>query len=80
MLRGGAGELAARFAEQPARGEVVIVVEQARARAWQLDQAVHALEQLVQAGARTRPAAGVVAALTGVPANELYRSLTGAHE
>lgn len=80
VLRGSAEELAARFAEDAPRGEVVIVVEQPRARAWQRDQAVHALQELVQAGARTRPAAGVVAALTGVPANELYRSLTGAPE
>jgi 16S rRNA (cytidine1402-2'-O)-methyltransferase len=80
VLRGSARELAARFAKQAPRGEVVLVLEQPRARAWQLDQAVHALGELVQAGARTRPAAGVVAALTGVPANELYRSLTSAHE
>jgi 16S rRNA (cytidine1402-2'-O)-methyltransferase len=80
VLRGSARELAARFAEQAPRGEVVLVVEQPRARAWQHDQAVQALEELVQAGARTRPAAGVVAALTGVPANELYRSLTSAPE
>lgn len=80
VRRGSARELAAYFAQQAPRGEVVLVVEQPHARAWQLNQAVHALEELVQAGARTRPAAGVVAALTGVPANELYRSLTSAHE
>jgi hypothetical protein len=33
--------------------------------------------ELVEAGARARPAASVVARLTGVGANELYRGLTG---
>jgi 16S rRNA (cytidine1402-2'-O)-methyltransferase len=80
VLRGSAQELADRFAGQAPRGEVVLVVEQPRARAWQHGQAVQALAELVQAGARTRPAAGVVATLTGVPANELYRSLTSAPE
>ncbi len=37
--------------------------------------AVDALARLVEAGARARPAAGVVAELTGVPANTLYRAL-----
>jgi 16S rRNA (cytidine1402-2'-O)-methyltransferase len=31
---------------------------------------------LVDAGARARPAAGVVAELTGLSANALYRALT----
>jgi hypothetical protein len=38
---------------------------------------VRALRDLVAAGARPRPAAAVVARLTGVGANELYRELTG---
>jgi 16S rRNA (cytidine1402-2'-O)-methyltransferase len=37
--------------------------------------AVEALRELVDAGARTRPAAKVVATLTGIGANELYREL-----
>lgn len=80
VLRGSARQLADRFAEQAPRGEVVLVVEQPRARAWQHDRAVHVLAQLVQAGARARPAAAVVAELTGVSANELYRSLASAPE
>ncbi len=39
--------------------------------------AVDALRGLVRAGARPRAAASVVSALTGVPANELYRGITG---
>jgi 16S rRNA (cytidine1402-2'-O)-methyltransferase len=38
--------------------------------------AVDALRRLVEAGARARPAAAVVAELTGVSANALYRALT----
>jgi hypothetical protein len=38
--------------------------------------ALAALRELVVAGARPRPAAKVVAKLTGVSANELYRQLT----
>ena len=39
--------------------------------------AVDALRRLVKSGARPRAAAGVVAALTGTRANELYTALTG---
>jgi 16S rRNA (cytidine1402-2'-O)-methyltransferase len=38
--------------------------------------AVEALRRLVEAGAKPRPAAGVVADLTGIAANALYRALT----
>ncbi len=40
------------------------------------EEALTALRALVEAGARARPAAGVLAKLTGVSANELYRALT----
>jgi 16S rRNA (cytidine1402-2'-O)-methyltransferase len=75
VLRGSATELAAHFSEHAPRGEVVLVAEAPRARAWDHDRAVQAVGELVQAGARARPAAGVVAALTGIPANDLYRAL-----
>ena len=39
--------------------------------------AVEALRRLVQAGARPRAAATVVASLTGTRANDLYTALTG---
>ena len=39
-----------------------------------------ALRRLVEAGARPRPAAAVVAELTGGRANELYRALTSSDE
>jgi 16S rRNA (cytidine1402-2'-O)-methyltransferase len=76
VLRGSASELAAQLAGREVRGEIVLVVGAADAAAADLAAAEEALRRLVEAGARARPAAGVVAELTGVPANALYRALT----
>ncbi len=78
VRRGNADELAAYFERTPARGEIVLVVAGAPAGTASRDDALAALGELVAAGARARPAAGVVARLTGVGANELYRELTSA--
>jgi 16S rRNA (cytidine1402-2'-O)-methyltransferase len=75
VVRGSAAELAARYAGAEVRGEVVLVVGPAPAEAAALDVGVDALRRLVDAGARARPAAGVVAELTGLSANALYRAL-----
>jgi 16S rRNA (cytidine1402-2'-O)-methyltransferase len=75
VVRGTASELAARYADAEVRGEVVLVVGPAPAEAAALDVGVEALRRLVEAGARARPAAGVVAELTGLSANALYRAL-----
>ncbi len=76
VVRGSAAEIAARYAAEAPRGEVVLVVGAAPARAADIAPALDALRRLVAAGAKPRPAAGVVAELTGVPANTLYRALT----
>jgi 16S rRNA (cytidine1402-2'-O)-methyltransferase len=76
IVRGSAGELAARYGEAPPRGEVVLVVGGAPASEHALAPALEALRALVEAGARPRPASSVVASLTGVKANALYRALT----
>jgi 16S rRNA (cytidine1402-2'-O)-methyltransferase len=79
VRRGSAAELAAHYAEHAPRGEIVLVVAPpAPAPPGGADraQALAALRALVDAGARARPAAGVIAKLTGVGANELYRELT----
>jgi 16S rRNA (cytidine1402-2'-O)-methyltransferase len=80
VARGTLAELARRF-RGDLRGEIVLVIGPARARGGARDPdltiAVDALRRLVQAGARPRAAASVVAALTGTRANDLYRSLTG---
>jgi 16S rRNA (cytidine1402-2'-O)-methyltransferase len=49
-----------------------------RGSAAELAQALEALRELVEAGARVRPAAAALARLTGRSANELYRGVTGA--
>jgi len=76
VVRGVASELAARYADIPARGEVALVVGPAPAADPDLGPALDALRRLVEAGAKPRPAASVVAKLTGTSANALYRGLT----
>ena len=75
IVRGSASELASRWAREAPRGEIVVVVAPAEAGAGDEERAVAALEALVAAGARARPAAAVVAGLTGVAANRLYRAV-----
>jgi 16S rRNA (cytidine1402-2'-O)-methyltransferase len=75
VVRGTAEELAARYADAPPRGEVVLVIGGAPARSGVDPAAVDAVRRLVDAGARTRVAARVVADLTGAPANALYREV-----
>jgi 16S rRNA (cytidine1402-2'-O)-methyltransferase len=75
IVRGTAAELAERYAGDAPRGEIVVVVGGAEAEAVDLAPALDALTRLVDAGAKARPAAGVVGDLTGVPANALYKAL-----
>ncbi len=77
VVRGSAAELAERYAEAPPRGEVVLVLAPtARPDAGPEGAALDALRELVDAGAKPRRAAAVVAELTGGSANALYRALT----
>jgi 16S rRNA (cytidine1402-2'-O)-methyltransferase len=79
VRRGCAAELAAHYAEHAPRGEIVLVLGAPRSdapAAADREQALAALRALIDAGARPRPAAGVLAKLTGISANELYRGLT----
>jgi 16S rRNA (cytidine1402-2'-O)-methyltransferase len=76
VVRGTAAELAARYADEDPRGEVVVVIGAAPEGEADLGAALDALARLVDAGAKARPAAGVVAELTGASANQLYRALT----
>jgi 16S rRNA (cytidine1402-2'-O)-methyltransferase len=74
--RGSAAELAERYAEAP-RGEVTLVLAPlpaAPVAAAEAAKAVDAVAELVAAGAPRRVAAEVVARLTGVPRNRLYRA------
>jgi 16S rRNA (cytidine1402-2'-O)-methyltransferase len=78
VRRGSAAEVAEHYAKEPPRGEVVLVVAAAPAELQPdaTEHAISALRQLVAAGAKPRPAAKVLAELTGVPANRLYAALT----
>jgi 16S rRNA (cytidine1402-2'-O)-methyltransferase len=76
IVRGTAAELAERYDGEPPKGEIVLVVGPATATAPDLEKPLQALRTLVDAGAKPRPAAGVVAELTGASANALYRALT----
>jgi 16S rRNA (cytidine1402-2'-O)-methyltransferase len=75
VRRGPAAEVAVYYAQHAPRGEIVLVVGAAASGSADGDEALTALRALVDAGARARPAAGVVAKLTGLSANDLYRAL-----
>ena len=75
VVRGTAAELAARYASAPPKGEVVLVIGGAPPMTGLDPAAVDAVRRLVDAGARARVAARVVADLTGSPANALYREV-----
>jgi 16S rRNA (cytidine1402-2'-O)-methyltransferase len=78
VVRGSAAELAARYGGEPPRGEIVLVIGGAPPRTGVDPAAVDAVRRLVEAGARPRVAASVVADLTGAPANALYREVVQA--
>jgi len=80
IVRGPAAELAARYRDNPPKGEIVVVVAAPAASGAASDvldpAALDSLRELVDAGAHPRKAASVVASLTGTSANALYRALT----
>jgi 16S rRNA (cytidine1402-2'-O)-methyltransferase len=75
VVRGTASELATRYSSAPPKGEVVLVIGGAPPASGLDPAAVDAVRRLVDAGARARVAARVVADLTGAPANSLYREV-----
>jgi 16S rRNA (cytidine1402-2'-O)-methyltransferase len=77
VVRGSAAELAERYAGTPPRGEVALVLAPAAATGHEELVGLDAVRRLVDAGSKPRPAATVVAELTGGSANALYRALTG---
>jgi 16S rRNA (cytidine1402-2'-O)-methyltransferase len=72
VVRGGAAELAERFAEAP-KGEITLVLGAGKGKQVDEDAAATAVAELVAAGASRRRAAEVVARLSGISRNELYR-------
>ena len=78
VVRGTAGELAARYGDDPPKGEVVLVVGPVDDDGDQglPDAAVAAFRELVASGAKPRVAARIVGSLTGASANALYAART----
>jgi 16S rRNA (cytidine1402-2'-O)-methyltransferase len=77
VVRGSAGELADRYRAEAPRGEIVLVVGAAPpSESADIERGLQALRKLIDAGAKPRSAAAVVAELTGTSANALYRALT----
>jgi 16S rRNA (cytidine1402-2'-O)-methyltransferase len=72
VVRGSAAEVAARFAEPP-KGEITVVFGAASPRRADDADALAAVADLVAAGLPRGKAAELVARLTGVPRNSLYR-------
>jgi 16S rRNA (cytidine1402-2'-O)-methyltransferase len=73
VARGSLAELAARFAEAP-KGEVTLVFGAAAVAAADEVLAAEAVADLIAAGLSRRQAANLVARLTRIPRNRLYRS------
>ena len=81
VVRGSAAELSERYTDAPPRGEVVLVIGAAPEGDGEVDEAaLEALAKLVEAGAKPRTAAQVVAELTGGNANALYKAHTNARK
>jgi 16S rRNA (cytidine1402-2'-O)-methyltransferase len=72
VVRGTAVELAMRFADAP-KGEITLVLGPGSARRADEHAALAAVAELVEAGVPRRRAAELVARLTGVARNRLYR-------
>jgi 16S rRNA (cytidine1402-2'-O)-methyltransferase len=72
IVRGTAAELAERFAEPP-KGEITLVLGAGRVAEPDEGAALAAVAELVEAGVPRKRAADVVARLTGVARNRLYR-------
>jgi 16S rRNA (cytidine1402-2'-O)-methyltransferase len=74
IARGTAAELAERFGAPP-KGEITLVLGPAAARddAGGEGRALVAVAELVAAGVPRKPAAEIVARLTGIPKNRLYK-------
>jgi 16S rRNA (cytidine1402-2'-O)-methyltransferase len=80
VRRASAAELASHYEQSPPRGEIVLVIAAATeaAGARRHEEALEAVRELVEAGAKPRLAAAVVAKLAGTSANELYREMVRA--
>ncbi|KJL49182.1 Ribosomal RNA small subunit methyltransferase I [Microbacterium hydrocarbonoxydans] len=77
VRRGDAAELAA-WAADGVKGEIVVVVEGAPARAASAEDALSQVQALVASGIRLKEAAAEVAGLTGLSSRDLYQAALAA--
>jgi 16S rRNA (cytidine1402-2'-O)-methyltransferase len=77
VRRGDAAELAA-WAADGVKGEIVVVVEGAPARAASAEDALSQVQALVASGIRLKEAAAEVAGLTGLSSRNLYQAALAA--
>jgi 16S rRNA (cytidine1402-2'-O)-methyltransferase len=73
VIRGTAAEVALQVTEPP-KGEIALVLGEVEAVSGDEEDALTAVADLVKAGAGRRQAADVVARLTGLARNRLYRA------
>jgi len=73
VIRGTATEVAAQVTEPP-KGEITLVLGELEPASGDEEQALAAVAELVEAGAGRKQAADVVARLTGLSRNRLYRA------
>jgi len=71
-VRGSAQELAERFTESP-KGEITLVIGPGTAESADEGVALAAVAELVEAGVPRRRAAELIARVTGIARNRLYR-------
>jgi len=77
IYRGNLIEAIAHFEDEPARGEVTLVVSGNRERAiWSADEVQSALDNALRVGKSPSQAAAEVASLSGWPRREIYDILT----
>lgn len=76
VLRGSLGDVETEIrGRERVRGEVVVVLEGARAAPVGVEEAVRYARDLVRSGRRRRDAARAAAAVSGVPSREVYQAL-----
>ncbi len=73
VVRGPAAAVAKRFSAPP-KGEITLVIGPGSPQEPSEEEAIAAVAELVAAGFTRKDAAGLIARLTGVPRNRLYKS------
>jgi 16S rRNA (cytidine1402-2'-O)-methyltransferase len=76
-VRGTASELAKHFAGEPPKGEITVVIGPGEAAAVDSRVALETVREMIDLGIKPRSAAKLVARLSGLKTNDLYRGVGG---